>query len=83
MEIGLDSFVAATIDPKTGHAIEPARHLDELLDAVTLADEVDLDVFGIGEHHRREFFGFGARCNPGSRGCSNQAYPPNQCGNGP
>ena len=55
MEIGLDSFVAATVDPKTGQAIEPARHLDELLDAVTLADEAGLDVFGIGEHHRREF----------------------------
>jgi len=55
MEIGVDSFVAPTIDPKTGQAIEPARHLDELLDAVTLADEAGLDVFGIGEHHRREF----------------------------
>src|SRR6202043_316381 len=55
MEIGLDSFVAATIDPKTGQAIEPARHLRELLDAITLADEVGLDVFGVGEHHRREF----------------------------
>jgi probable LLM family oxidoreductase len=55
MEIGVDSFVATTIDPKTGQAIEPARHLDELLDAVTLADEAGLDVFGIGEHHRREF----------------------------
>src|ERR1700746_1959170 len=55
MEIGLDSFVAATIDPKTGQAIEPARHLSELLEAITLADQVGLDVFGIGEHHRREF----------------------------
>src|SRR6476469_6322801 len=55
MEIGVDSFAAATIDPKTGQAIEPARHLNELLDAITLADEVGLDVFGIGEHHRREF----------------------------
>jgi probable LLM family oxidoreductase len=55
MEIGVDSFVAATIDPKTGHAFEPARHLNELLDAITLADKVGLDVFGIGEHHRREF----------------------------
>jgi probable LLM family oxidoreductase len=55
MEIGLDSFVAATIDPKTGQAIKPARHLNELLDAITLADQVGLDVFGIGEHHRREF----------------------------
>ena len=55
MEIGLDSFVAATIDPKTGQAIEPARHLRDLLEAITLADEVGLNVFGIGEHHRREF----------------------------
>src|SRR6476469_3030879 len=55
MEIGVDSFAAATIDPKTGQAIEPARHLNELLDAIRLAGEVGLDVFGIGEHHRREF----------------------------
>src|SRR5690242_2304257 len=55
MEIGLDSFAAATIDPKTGHAIEPARHLRDLLDAITLADEVGLNVFGVGEHHRREY----------------------------
>lgn len=55
MEIGIDSFVAAAVDPKTGHAIEPARHLRELLEAITLADEVGLDVFGIGEHHRPEF----------------------------
>src|SRR5262252_5353107 len=55
MEIGLDSFVAATIDPKTGQAIEPARHLRELLEAIALADQVGLDVFGIGEHHRPEF----------------------------
>jgi probable LLM family oxidoreductase len=55
MEIGLDSFVAATIDPKTGQAIDPARHLREVLGAIGLADEVSLDVFGIGEHHRQEF----------------------------
>ncbi|PYL45257.1 MAG: LLM class flavin-dependent oxidoreductase [Verrucomicrobia bacterium] len=55
MEIGLDSFVAATIDRATGRAIEPARHLRDLLEAITLADEVGLNVFGIGEHHRQEF----------------------------
>jgi len=55
MEIGVDSFAAATIDPKTGQAIEPARHLRELLEAIALADQVGLDVFGIGEHHRQEF----------------------------
>ena len=55
MEIGIDSFAAATIDRKTGQTIEPARHLRELLEAISLSDEVGLDVFGIGEHHRREF----------------------------
>src|SRR5215471_13344904 len=55
MEIGVDSFVAATIDRKTGQAIQPARHFRELLEAITLADEVGLDVFGIGKHHRPEF----------------------------
>lgn len=55
MEIGVDSFVAAAVDPKTGQALQPARHLRELLEAIALADQAGLDVFGIGEHHRREF----------------------------
>src|SRR5450432_1135616 len=54
MQIGVDSFVAATVDA-AGRAVHPARHLSELLEAITLADEVGLDVFGIGEHHRREY----------------------------
>src|ERR1700726_21653 len=54
MQIGVDSFVAATVDA-AGRAVDPARHLSELLEAIMLADEVGLDVFGIGEHHRREF----------------------------
>src|SRR6201996_9077866 len=54
MQIGIDSFVAATVDA-AGRAVDPAPHLSELLEAITLADEVGLDVFGIGEHHRREF----------------------------
>ncbi len=54
MQIGVDSFVAATVDAG-GRAVDPARHLSELLEAITLADEVGLDVFGIGEHHRSEF----------------------------
>src|SRR5207253_597770 len=55
MEIGLDSFVAATVDRVADRAADPAKHLGELLEAIILADEVGLDVFGIGEHHRREF----------------------------
>jgi hypothetical protein len=54
MQIGVDSFIAATVDA-AGRVVDPARHLSELLEAITLADAVGLDVFGIGEHHRREF----------------------------
>src|SRR5438046_6339700 len=54
MQIGVDSFVAATVDA-AGRAIDPARHVSEVLEARTLADEVGLDCFGIGEPHRREF----------------------------
>jgi probable LLM family oxidoreductase len=55
IEIGLDSFVAATFDPKTGAVLEPEKQMGHLLDEIELADQVGLDVFGIGEHHRREF----------------------------
>src|SRR5213595_3726155 len=54
MQIGVDSFVAATVDA-AGRAVDPARHLSELLEAIALADQVGLDVFGIGEHHRKEY----------------------------
>ena len=55
MQIGVDSFVASTFDGVANRAVDPAKHLSELLEAITLADEVGLEVFGIGEHHRREF----------------------------
>lgn len=55
MEIGVDSFVAATLDPATGRAVDPARDLRQWLEAIARADEVGLDAFGIGEHHRREY----------------------------
>ncbi len=55
MEIGIDSFVAATLDRATHNAIDPATHLSDLIEEIALADEAGLDSFGIGEHHRAEF----------------------------
>src|SRR5882757_4755857 len=52
MEIGIDSFAAAVSDPATGITISPSDRLRNLLEEITLADQVGLDVFGIGEHHR-------------------------------
>jgi len=55
VQIGIDSFAAAIPDPVTGMAISPGERLRNLLAEIELADQVGLDVFGIGEHHRPEF----------------------------
>ncbi len=55
MELGIDSFAAAIPDPVTGVALSSAERMNNLLEEMVLADQVGLDVFGIGEHHRPEF----------------------------
>lgn len=55
MQIGIDSFAAAIADPETGVAIPPSTRLHNLIEEIELADQVGLDVFGIGEHHRSEY----------------------------
>src|SRR5256884_8258518 len=55
MQIGIDSFAAAISDPATGQTLSPLERMHHLLEEIELADEVGLDVFGIGEHHRSEF----------------------------
>lgn len=54
-ELGLYSFVELTPDPLTGQTINPAQRLRDLLETIELAEQVGLDVFAIGEHHRPEF----------------------------
>src|SRR5471032_3157439 len=55
MELGIYTFAELTPDPATGRTIDPATRLRNLLEEVELADQVGLDVFGIGEHHRPDF----------------------------
>ncbi len=55
MEIGIDSFGAVISDPATGLSLSPVQRMQNLLEEIELADQVGLDVFGIGEHHRAEF----------------------------
>ena len=55
MEIGLYSFVEIPRDPSTGLAALGAQRMRDLLEEIELADQVGLDVYGIGEHHRPEF----------------------------
>lgn len=55
MEIGIDSFAAASVGDGAEQTKNSVLALTELLERIQLADEVGLDVFGIGEHHRKEF----------------------------
>ena len=55
MEIGVYTFVENTPDPATGKLLDPAQRLRDLIEEVELADQVGLEVFGIGEHHRPDF----------------------------
>jgi probable LLM family oxidoreductase len=55
MEIGIDSFAAATVSRDADAAVNNMNALAELLERMAFADAVGLDFFGIGEHHRKEF----------------------------
>src|SRR6266480_8012273 len=55
MELGIYSFGEATPDPETGRTISAQERVQRLLEEIELADKVGLDVYGLGEHHRREF----------------------------
>ena len=55
MQIGIDSFAAVYPDPRTGKAPTAVERLQDLLQEIELADQVGLDAFGVGEHHRPEF----------------------------
>ena len=52
MEVGLYTFAELYPDPRTGATISPEQRLRNLMEEIELADQLGLDVFGIGEHHR-------------------------------
>ncbi|HLK98648.1 MAG TPA: LLM class flavin-dependent oxidoreductase [Hymenobacter sp.] len=55
MEIGIDSFASHLLDNGTGNTNSGMEAMGQLLDRIERADQVGLDVFGIGEHHRPEY----------------------------
>src|SRR2546428_852054 len=53
MQVGIDTAAAAF--DETSRAINPAERLQDLVKQIEHADQVGLDAFGVGEHHRRDF----------------------------
>src|SRR4026209_1025431 len=52
MQVGIDSFAAFD---DAGLSLNPSERLRRLVEQIEYADQIGLDVFGIGEHHRQEF----------------------------
>ncbi|CAH1204550.1 F420-dependent glucose-6-phosphate dehydrogenase [Paenibacillus auburnensis] len=55
MELGISTFVETTPDVHTGKTMSHAERLREVVEEIVLADQVGLDVYGVGEHHRPDF----------------------------
>jgi probable LLM family oxidoreductase len=53
MQVGIDSFAAAY--DETSLAVSPSDRVRNLVEQIEHADQVGLDSFGIGEHHRKEY----------------------------
>ena len=54
-ELGIYSFVENTPDAITGSKVSAEQRIKDLLEEIELADQVGLDAYGIGEHHREEY----------------------------
>lgn len=52
MQVGIDSFAAWD---DAGLTISPSERLRKLIEQIEYADKIGLDLFGIGEHHRKEW----------------------------
>lgn len=55
MELGLYSFAENTFDPLSNRLQSPAERLADLLEEIELADQLGLDFYGLGEHHRPDY----------------------------
>lgn len=55
IELGITTFGETTVLEKTGEVIPHDERIRQLVEEIELADQVGLDIYGIGEHHREDF----------------------------
>lgn len=55
IEIGISTFLETTPDPVSGVIMSHAERIRNAVEEIVLADQVGLDVYGIGEHHRADY----------------------------
>ena len=82
MEIGVTTFVETTPDVKTGKVISHAERIREVVEEIVLADRVGLDVFGVGEHHRKDYACSAPACFIGGSRIPDETDSSYQCSDG-
>lgn len=55
MELGIYTFADLQPDRLAGKAVNTHQRIKDLLEEIQLADQLGLDVFGVGEHHRADY----------------------------
>lgn len=55
MQIGISTFAENTPDPASGKLLTAQQRLSNLMEEIELSDQLGLDIFAIGEHHRPDF----------------------------
>lgn len=55
MELGLYTFGDIGTDPVSGRVTGPQERLKNLIEEIELADQLGIDFFGLGEHHRMDY----------------------------
>lgn len=55
MELGISTFGEIPIEHITGNAVNAQKRIEELIQEAVLADEIGLDVYALGEHHRADY----------------------------
>ena len=55
IELGIGMFGDVHIDPVTGKMQSAAKRTQEIIEEIKLMDEVGVDFFGMGEHHRADY----------------------------
>jgi probable LLM family oxidoreductase len=55
VELGVYTFAELTPEVEGGPVVDARKRLRDLIEEIELADQVGLDVFGVGEHHRPDF----------------------------
>lgn len=55
MELGISTFGEIPIEHISGGAVNSQKRIEELLQEAKLADEIGIDVYALGEHHRPDY----------------------------